>query len=177
MKLPAGFVMLALAGCGGGGSANVTDGGGGGGGGGSGGGAGGAPTPCTLTISGPVTTGSYASCHLFPAPEGGNVMQVSAERLPGCDGCSFIAQFDKTLPTDHCHSGTASIQDDDPLVFPDAILMAATSTDQMASCTINTTQLDLVGSHWSGSITAFLVATDFNFMLVGLANVTVTGSF
>ena len=70
----------------------------------------------------------------------------------------------------------ASVQDVDPTLWPDAVGMAATSTSSMASCTVNTTQLDLAGGHWSGNVDAFLVATDFNFMTVGFAHVTLSGS-
>jgi hypothetical protein len=54
--------------------------------------------------------------------------------------------------------------------------MAATSTGSMASCTVNTSQLDLAGGHWSGNIDAFLFATDYNFMPDGFAHVTLSGS-
>ena len=120
---------------------------------GTGGGGGGAPVPCTLAVSGPVTTGTYRECALTVAPQGGDRVNLSANVLPGCGGCMFIAEF-----------------------WPDAIGTAATSTSSMASCTVNTSQLDLAGGHWSGNIDAFLLATDFNFMTVGFAHVTLSRS-
>jgi hypothetical protein len=176
MKLFATIVMAALAGCSGSGPGGSGPGGGADGGGGTGGG-GGSPIPCTLNISGDVTLGTYHQCNVFAAPQGLNSkVQVDGLVLTGCDGCSVIADFSQT-PTDRCSTGGATLQVIDPSLWPDAIGMAATSTDSMASCTITTSQLDLTGNHWSGSIEAFLVATDFNFNTVGFAHVTLTGGF
>jgi hypothetical protein len=171
MKLFVAIGMAALAGCSGAGTTGGADGGGGTDGG------SGSTMPCTLSVSGDVTTGAYHQCNVFPAPQGiNNKVQVDGLVLTGCSGCGVIADFSQT-PTDGCSTSGASLQLIDPSRWPDAIGMAATSTSSMASCTITTSQLDLAGHHWSGSIDAFLVATDSNFNTVGFAHVMVTGGF
>ena len=172
MEVTTAIMIVALVGCGGG-SGSTTDGGGGSDGG------GGTAMPCTIAISNaslntPVTTGTYHQCFLLPAPTGNNKVQVDAISLPGCDGCEAIWDFS---PSDSCGIGGASMQLIDPTQWPTALLMEASSTNQDASCTIATSQLDVAGGHWSGNINAFLVATDANFMTVGFANVTLSGGF
>jgi hypothetical protein len=111
MKLNVAIVIAALAGCSGGGTGGGGGGGTGGGGeahggggtggsgggaadggGGTGGGGGGNTTPCTLSISGDVTTGTYHQCNVFPASHGSNNrVQVDGLVLTGCNGCGVIA--------------------------------------------------------------------------------------
>jgi len=172
MKLSAAMVILALTGCAGSGGDGGPDGGAGSDGGSGSGGA----TVCTLTISGPVTTGTYHQCVLHAGPNGGNQLEVSAFSLPGCNDCSVFWTFSQT-PTDHCGGSAVLMDVTDPPSFPDDIGMEVSSSDPQASCTITTTQLDVAGGHWTGSVDAFLVAHDINLNPAGVAPVKLTGGF